>query len=173
MKKLQIIKTTGLIVLTLIFAVFTISCRNTSQKTGEKMMEKALENATGENADVDLSSGKAVIKTGDGEVVIDSNAKTWPTEIPGGVPEFKFGKVKAVTTSLVDGNKSWNVAFEDLQDGFLDKYEALLKQKGFETTIMKMGDKGGSVTGDSEKITVFLMGGDDNLSLSVTIKKPE
>jgi len=136
-------------------------------------MEKALENATGNEADVDLSSGKAVIQTGDGEVEIDSNAKSWPSEIPGEVPEFKFGKVKAVTTSIIDGSKSWNIAFEEVQDGFLDKYEAQLKEKGFETIIMKMGDKGGTITAESDKYSVFLMGGEGNLSIGVTVKKQE
>jgi len=173
MKKSLLIRTTGLIVLTLVFTVLTISCQKTSKKTGEKLMEKALENATGNKADVDLSSGKAVIQTGDGQIEVDSNAKSWPSEIPGDVPEFKFGKVKAVTTSSMDGTKSWNIVYEDVPDGFLDKYEAQLKEKGFETVIMKMGDKGGSITGESEKYTVFLMGGEGNLSIGVTVKKPE
>ncbi len=173
MKKSLLIRTTGLIVLTFLFTVLTISCRKASEKTGEELMEKVLENATGKNAEVDLSSGKAVIETGDGKVEVDSNAKSWPSEIPGDVPEFKFGKVKAVTTSIMDGSKSWNIAFEEVQDGFLDKYEAQLKEKGFETIIIKMGDKGGTVTAESDKYSVFLMGGEGNLSIGVTVKKLE
>lgn len=171
MKKTLLIRTTGLFVLILLFTALTISCRKASEKTGEELMEKALENATGKNAEVDLSSGKAVIETGDGKVEVDSNAKSWPTEIPGDVPEFKFGKVKAVTTSIMDGSKSWNIAFEEIQDGFLDKYEALLKEKGFETVSMNMGDKGGTISAESEKYSVFLMGGEGNLSIGVTVKK--
>jgi hypothetical protein len=60
-----------------------------------------------------------------------------------------------------------------LQDGFLDKYDAQLKEKGFETILMKMGDKGGSITAESDKYNVFLMGGEGTLSLSVSIKKQE
>jgi len=173
MKTTKKIRTTGLIVLTFVFTVFTVSCQKASEKTGEKLMEKALENATGNEADVDLSSGKAVIQTGDGEVEVNSNAKSWPSEIPGEVPEFKFGKVIAVTTSNMDGNKSWNVSFDEVQDGFLDKYEAQLKEKGFETIIMKMGDKGGTISAETDKYSVFLMGGEGNLSIGVTGKKEE
>jgi hypothetical protein len=173
MKKSLIIRTTGLIVLTFVFTVFTISCQKASEKTGEKLMEKALENATGNEADVDLSSGKAVIQTGDGTMEVNSNAKSWPSEIPGDIPEFKFGKVKAVTTSIMDGSKSWNVSFDEVQDGFLDKYEAQLKEKGFETIIMKMGDKGGTISAETDKYSVFLMGGEGNLSIGVTVKKEE
>jgi len=173
MKKLLKIGTAGLFAVALVFILFTFSCRRASEKTGEKLMEKALENATGNKADVDLSSGKAVIQTGDGKVEVDSNAKSWPSEIPGDIPEFKFGKVKAVTTSNMDGSKSWNIVFEEVQDGFLDKYEAQLKEKGFETIIMKMGDKGGTITGESDKYNVFLMGGEGNLSIGITGKKQE
>jgi hypothetical protein len=173
MKKSLLIRTTGLVVLTLVFTVLTISCQKASEKTGEKLMENALENATGQKADIDLGKGKAVIQTGDGSIEVDSNAKSWPPEIPGDVPEFKFGKVKAVTTSIMDGGKSWNVAFEEVQDGFLDKYEAQLKEKGFETIIIKMGDKGGTITAESDKYSVFLMGGEGNLSIGVTVKKEE
>jgi len=173
MKKSLIIRTSGLIFLTLVFTFLTISCRKASEKTGEELMEKALENATGNNAEVDLSSGKAVIQTGDGEVEIDSNSKSWPSEIPGDVPEFKFGKVKAVTTSIIDGSKSWNVAFDEVQDGFLDKYEAQLKEKGFETMSMKMGEKGGTISAESDKFSVFLMGGEGNLTVGVTVKNQE
>jgi hypothetical protein len=173
MKKSLLIRTTGLVVLTLVFTVLTISCQKASEKTGEKLMENALENATGQKADIDLEKGKAVIQTGDGSIEVDSNAKSWPSEIPGDVPEFKFGKVKAVTTSIMDGGKSWNVAFEEVQDGFLDKYEAQLKEKGFETIIIKMGDKGGTITAESDKYSVFLMGGEGNLSIGVTVKKEE
>lgn len=73
----------------------------------------------------------------------------------------------------MDGSKSWSVAFEEVQDGFLDKYEAQLKEKGFETIIMKMGDKGGTITAESDKYSVFLMGGEGNLSIGVTVKKQE
>jgi hypothetical protein len=173
MKKSLLIKTAGLVVLTVVFTVLTISCQKASEKTGEKLMENALENATGQKADIDLEKGKAVIQTGDGKVEVDSNAKSWPSEIPGDVPEFKFGKVKAVTTSIMDGSKSWNVAFEEVQDGFLDKYEVQLKEKGFETVSMKMGDKGGTISAESDKFSVFLMGGEGNLTVGVTVKNQE
>ena len=48
-----------------------------------------------------------------------------------------------------------------------------LKQNGFETTLFKIGDKGGSITAESKKFNVALMGGEGNVSVSVSIKKPE
>jgi hypothetical protein len=167
------IKTAGLFVLALVCTLFILSCQRASQKTGEKMMEKALENATGGKANVDINGEKTVIETSAGKMEVDGNATSWPNEIPGDVPEFTFGKVDAVTTSDVDGNKSWNIVYNEVQDGFLDKYDALLKEKGFETVTMKMGEKGGSITAENPKYNVFLMGGEGKMSLAVTVKKQE
>jgi hypothetical protein len=167
------IRTVGLLVLTLVFCLFIVSCHKASQKTGEKLMEKALENATGGKANVDINGEKTVIETSAGKMELNGNANSWPSDIPGDVPEFKLGKVDAVTTSDIDGSKSWNIIYNDVEDGFIDKYDALLKEKGFETTTMKIGDKGGSITAESKKYNVFLMGGEGKLSLGVTIKKEE
>jgi hypothetical protein len=167
------IRIAGLFLLALVFSLFTLSCQRASQKTGEKMMEKALENATGGKANVDIKGEKTVIETSAGKMEIDGNANSWPSDIPGDVPEFKFGKIDAVTTSEMDGNKGWNIAYSDLEEGFLDKYDALLKEKGFETVTMKMGDKGGSIMAENPKYNLFLMGGEGKISLAVTIKKEE
>jgi len=56
---------------------------------------------------------------------------------------------------------------------FIDKYDAVLKKKGFETVTMKMGDKGGSITADNGKYTVFLMGSEGSLSIGVSPKQEE
>lgn len=173
MKITQQIRTAGLFALALVFTLFIISCHRASQKVGEKMMEKALENATGQKTNVDINGEKAVIKTDSGTLEVDSKATTWPDEIPDDVPEFKLGKIDAVTTSNMDNTKAWTIAFKELQDGFLDKYEAQLKEKGFETVLMKMGDKGGSIQAENEKYNIFLMGGEGTLSLAVSIKKQE
>jgi hypothetical protein len=167
------IRTAGLFALALVFSLFIFSCQRASQKTGEKMMEKALENATGGKANVNINGEKTVIETSAGKMEIDGKATSWPGEIPGDIPEFKFGKVTAVTTSDMDGNKSWNIVYNDVEAGFLDKYDALLKEKGFETVTMKMGDKGGSITAENPKYNVFLMGGEGKMSLAVTVKKEE
>lgn len=173
MKITKTLKTTGLCALALVFTFFILSCQRASKKTGEKLMEKALENATGNKTDVNFEKGKAVIQTGEGTLEVDSKATTWPSEIPGDVPEFKFGRIKAVTTSTMDSTKSWNIVYEGIEDGFLDKYDAQLKEKGFETVLMKIGEKGGSIQAENEKYNVFLMGGEGNMSLAVSLKKQE
>lgn len=163
----------------LLFAVVIVSCfmifscQRGSKKASEKVMENAIENATGKDAKVDINKEKVEIESGGNRVVVDGKANTWPNEIPGDVPEFKLGKIEGVTTSNVDGANTWTIAFKEVQNGFLEKYEAQLKEKGFETTIIKSGDKGGSIMAETKKYSVFLMGGEGTVSVSVNVKKPE
>ncbi len=174
MKKLIKIKTIGLLVLSLVFTLWSVSCRRASEKTSEKLMEKLIENSTGNKADIDLSNEKAVIKTDAGSIEVDSNAKSWPDGIPDEVPEFTFGKVTAVTTTKMDDYQGWNVIFDEVGEGFIDKYDAKLKEKGFETVSMKVGDKGGSISAESGKFSILLMGDDEGkISLVVSAKKQE
>lgn len=173
MKILKKNRIPGLLFVAVVLSCFLFSCRSAQEKSSEKMMENALENATGQKADVDLEGENAVIKTNDGTINVEYNAKSWPSEIPGDVPEFTYGKVKGVTTTEIEGQKVWNINFEELKAGFIEKYDAQLKEKGFETVTMKMGENGGSITGENEKYTIFLMGNDGTLSIAVSIKNEE
>jgi len=168
-------KTKSALLLTVAFvSCFMIfSCQRGSKKASEKVMENAIENATGKDAKVDIDKEKVEIESGGNRMVVDGKANTWPNEIPGDVPEFKLGKIEAVTTSNLDGANTWTIAFKEVQNGFLEKYEAQLKDKGFETTIIKSGDKGGSIMAETKKYSVFLMGGEGSVSVSVNVKKPE
>lgn len=173
MKIIKKVKSVGLFSLTFVLCFMIFSCKSGSKKVGEKVIEKAIENATGADAKVDLNDGKAVFQSGENKIEVDSKATRWPGEIPGEVPEFKLGKIAAVTTSNADGTNAWTIVYKEVQDGFLEKYEDQLKQNGFETTLFKIGDKGGSITAESKKFNVALMGGEGNVSVSVSIKKPE
>jgi len=167
------IKLTGLFLVTLLFGFLIFSCRSGSKKVSEKIMEHAIENATGKDAKVNFNKEKTVIESGGNRFEVDSKASTWPKEIPMDVPEFSFGQIEAVTTSTVDGANIWTIAFKDVKDGFIEKYEARLKEKGFETTVIKTGDKAGSIMAETAKYNIFLMGGEGNVSLSINPKKPE
>jgi hypothetical protein len=173
MKISKKISITGLLITVAVLSCFLFSCRKASEKASEKMMEKAIENATGGKADVELGGEKVEITTSDGTFEMDGKAQSWPDEIPDDVPEFTYGKVKAVTTSTIDGVKSWNVIYEKLEDGFVDNYDSDLKEKGFETVTMKMGDNAGSITAENEKYNIFLMGSEGTLSIAVSLKQEE
>lgn len=173
MKATKRINRTGLFSAILISGCFIVSCQDKSKKSSEKLLENAIENETGSKANVDPGAGKTVITQGGNTVEFDGKANSWPGEIPDEVPEFTYGKVKAVTASIIDGAKSWNVIYENVEDDFIDRYDADLKKKGFETVTMKMGDKGGSITADNGKYSVFLMGSEGSLSIGVSPKQQE
>ncbi len=169
----NIFKCAGILVLILALGTAVSSCGFGSKKTGEKLLEKAIEKETGENADVDISGEKAVIETDKGRLEFDPDNASWPGEIPDEIPEFKYGKITGVITSSMEEGDSWNVIFEEVEEGYIDKYNAELKQKGFETTFMKIGEQGGSITVDNDNYTIFLMGGDGKASVGVTVKKQQ
>ncbi len=166
-------KIAGIFIFILALGALVSSCRSGSQKAAEKIMENALENASGGEAQVDISGEKTVIETGEGRSEIDPNATSWPSEIPDDIPEFTSGKVTGVTTTTTGDGVHYNVIFEEVEDGFIDKYNAELKEKGFETNFMKIGEKGGSITVENDQYVIFLMGGEGNVSLGVTVKKQE
>lgn len=173
MKNIEKSGTAGLFVIALFAGLLIFSCQRTSKNASEKMAEKAIENATGENAKVDIDDEKTVIESGGNRLVVDGKANSWPKDIPGDIPEFKSGRIEAVTTSSSDGEKVWSITFTEVQGGFLDKYEAQLKDKGFETTIIKSGDKGGSVIGETKKFAVIVISDEGNATVTVNAKKQE
>ncbi|MBN1340538.1 MAG: hypothetical protein JXA03_14510 [Bacteroidales bacterium] len=173
MKITEKIRKAGLAITTLLVGFAFVSCSGGSQKTADRMMEEAIEKSTGEDVEVNTDGQKTTIETEGYEAEVDAGAKSWPGEIPSDVPEFTFGQINAVSTVLVDGNTTYTIAFREVKEGFIDKYDALLKEKGFTTNVFKTGGLGGSITAESEKYTIALMGNDGDAALSVEIKKQE
>ena len=56
------------------------SCSSPGKKAQEKMMEKALEQGSGENSDVDIQGGKVKIESGDHKSEINLTADEWPKD---------------------------------------------------------------------------------------------
>lgn len=133
--------------------IMICSCSSPGKKAQEKMMEKALEQGSGENSDVDIQGDKVKIESGDHKSEINLTADEWPKDIPADVPEFKYGSIHHTTSSEDNGSKGWGVFYEDVRLDAIDKYDAELKKNGFKTTKMTM-PKGGSITAEKGKIIV-------------------
>jgi len=132
------------------------SCRQTSEKQGEKAMEEMIEQGGNTNADVDIEENKVTIESDQGKVEISNTGEeTWPDDIPDIVPELKTGKITGITRSNAEGVKNWMVRYNEVPIEELDKYNATLKAKGFKTMTMKTG-KGGMVNGEKDKLLVIL-----------------
>jgi len=143
------------------------SCKKSTEKTQEKIMEASI----GENAKVDLDDEKIVIKTDEGTFTSDATAKSWPNEIPSDVPKFKDGKVVNVSTQNVDDSSNWTVLFENVSDNALNDYETALKKNGFKVSTISMGDTKGHITAEKDELLVVVMGGEGMASFSVGVKK--
>lgn len=169
MKTLNLInlKQVFVFMLALVLMFVFDSCKKTSEKTGEKMMETMI----GNNADVDMDDEKIVIKTDEGTFTSDATANSWPKEIPNDVPEFKDGKIVNVSTQVVDDGKNWTLLFEEVDDKALNEYESILKKNGFKVSSITMGGTNAHVTGEKGDLFVIIMGGDGMASLSVGTNK--
>ena len=132
-----------------------LSCREAGEKQQEKMLEKVFEQGNGEKADVDIENQNVTIESESGTVKINASENTWPSDAPSVVPEVQAGNIVGVTRSTMDENKNWNIHFEGLGTGELDKYGAALKSNGFKINSMKM-PKGGMVNGEKGNLHVML-----------------
>ncbi|NTW82256.1 MAG: hypothetical protein HGB36_02675 [Chlorobiaceae bacterium] len=141
------------------------------KKAGEVIMEKAIEQSTGNKVDIRSGGQNVTIESEGRKIEIQSNLSgTWPDDIPGDVPKFTYGKIKAVTRSDTPEGKSWSVVCENVPGNIIKNYETALKSSGFKTiltTVTSDEGEGGTVTGEKDKLNVALMTGNGNASLSV------
>ncbi len=149
-----------------IMAVFS-SCKKTSKKIGEELIESTI----GNDADVNMDDEKIVIKTDEGTFTSDATANSWPKEIPKDVPEFKNGKIVNVSTRVMDEGKSWTLLYENVSKDALSEYETKLKSKGFKVNSITMGDTIAHLTAEKGDVIVIVMGGEGMASLSVSLEK--
>lgn len=159
MKKLSSLFAAGLVLIFLAGVSFNFSCQNVGKKSTEKAMEEGIEQSTGEDADVDIDNQEVTIQQGDATSHLDMGARSWPADAPDEVPEFQYGKIKAVNTTDTPDLYSWNIVYEEVPADALKKYNDELKAAGFETVFMDMGGQGGSITCEKGDLSLFVMGG--------------
>ncbi|HNX90162.1 MAG TPA: hypothetical protein PKH58_13885 [Paludibacteraceae bacterium] len=171
MKPKLIIAAVCLAVAGLTVPILISSCKNTGQKASDEAIEKTVENATGKDVEVNSNNETMEISTNDGKVKYDGNIKSWPDDIPAEVPEFTYCKIDGATISDVDNKIAYTFKIMDLNIDALKAYDKDLKAKGFESILMLIGEKGGTITAEKDGLSVALMGGDGNGTLSVQIPK--
>lgn len=169
MKSFRIITWAGLL-LAAGLAAFS-ACKRESDKAAESVTEAVLESATGKDVDVEKEGEKITIETEGTKSVIDESARSWPDDLPAGVPRIE-GDIQIIRVTQTDSPelKAWSVYFEKLGKGILDDYNKELKSAGFKTMIIKMGE-GGSVTGEKGNVVVTLASGDEVNVLNVHERK--
>lgn len=129
--------------------------KEASEEFAEGMMERSMENASGEKTDVDIDEGNISIRTGDTKM--ESVAATeWPSDLPGDVPPFTYGTVERVTRAedTAKNTTAYSIYLRDVSDDAFAKYEAELKAAGWECMSVDMGGKGGVISGQKGDIGV-------------------
>ncbi len=146
----------GIMVAILTVSLFLMTaCKQKSSE--EKMAESALKLATGKNVDVKIQGGKVQIEQNGSKTEIAETA-TWPTEMIKDVPQFTAGKIQRVVKTNEDrGIWSFNIYLADINGDDINNYAGVMKEKGWKTDIMQMGDKGGSLNGEKGTMGINFM----------------
>ncbi|MBI5739799.1 MAG: hypothetical protein HZA16_03675 [Nitrospirae bacterium] len=136
------IKWTGIMAAFLTLSLFLLNaCSEKSSQ--EKMVERSLEHATGKDVDVKMQGDKIQIEQ-NGSTTEIAETTTWPPEMFKDVPEFTAGKIERVVKSREGGDKwTFNIYLVDINGDDIKNYAGSLKEKGWQTDLMQMGDKGG------------------------------
>jgi hypothetical protein len=109
----------------------------------EKMAEKALKQATGKDVDVKIQEGKIQIEEKGSKTEI-AQTTTWPPEMINDVPKFSAGKITRVVKTQEAANAwTFNIYLVGINGDDIKSYAGALKEKGWQTDIIQMGDKGG------------------------------
>jgi hypothetical protein len=123
----------------------------------EKMTEQALKQATGKDVDVKMQGDKIEITDKNSKTEI-AETTTWPPDLSGDVPKFTAGKIQRVVKSQEQGDSwSYNIYLAGISGDEIKNYENALKEKGWQTDIMQMGDKGGSLNGQKGTMGINFM----------------
>jgi hypothetical protein len=140
--------------LTLSLFLFNACGEKSSQ---EKMTEKALKLATGKDVDVKIQGDKVQIEQPGSKTEMAKTA-TWPAEMIKDVPQFTGGKIERVVKTQEEGNNwTFNIYLAGFSGDDIKSYAGALKEKGWKTQLMQMGDKGGSLNGEKGTMGINFM----------------
>jgi len=143
------------------------SCRKASEKTAEKMIERAI----GGEADVDMKNDEVNITTDDATISVSEKEKAWPKDAPKIVPEFTFGDVMSNINQNFGEGVTWTMVLENVPDDAIARYKKILEKEGFKIEMTTMIGDNGSLMASKEGIIVNLMAGEGQASLSIAREK--
>jgi predicted small secreted protein len=132
-------------IITLLLLIATVlsvpGCNFIKGKITDKVAEKLIENAAGEDVNVDIDEDKMVINGEDGSEMVIGGTE-WPAGIAGQtIPEFKDGKIE----SVADYGTSAIISISDVTKKEYDSYIEKLKTEGF-TENTYSGEQDGTYT---------------------------
>jgi len=142
------------------------------EEIGDEMIEDALESATGGEAEVDSDDESVHIESDDMTMDIGSDEE-WPDEIPGYVPEFKYGSIMGVTHSTTDEEDYWLISIEEVDSNAFSKYKSDIENNGWEVSYTQSSDSTDYLSASKgDNIIVFAVDTEDDTgSVTVTIRE--
>ena len=152
-----------------LFGLAACKSKSSQDQAAEKAVEKMLEKTSGGKAEVDIQEGKVKIKTEEGESEVSTGEKEWPKDLPESVPQFTMGKVRGVTRSDAQGNKSWNVILEEVEAGAVEKYTAALKSKEWQIMQTMTTGEGGMTQAMKNNVVIIAMFDEKGKSASISV----
>jgi hypothetical protein len=146
----------GIMVTLLTLSLFLVNaCSEKSSQ--EKMIEGTLKQATGKDVDVKMQGGKIQIEEKGSKTEIAETA-IWPSDITKDVPQFTAGKIERVVKTHEEGGAwTFNIYLAGISGDDIKSYSGAMKEKGWKTDIMQMGDKGGSLNGEKGTMGINFM----------------
>jgi hypothetical protein len=161
----------------LMLLAFSVGCKKPAENAQQAAVEKAIENASGGQVDVDISKGSTTVsdkKTG-GTTTVDTSAAGgkmpagWPKE----VPQYPGSKVLASTSTDSTKGKQFMLLLEtpDAVDAVLGYYDGKLTGAGYKKTAEIAKEDGKTRFYESDKLmaqfTIFKEGSVSKISLSL------
>lgn len=127
-----------LILLLAISMLLVSGCSFITEKITNKIAGEVLENAAGEDVDIDIDEGKMVIKDEDGSEMVIGGTE-WPSgEAAQSIPVFKDGEIDYVT----DFATSAMISFKDVTKDEYLAYVEKLKAEGFTENSANLENEG-------------------------------
>jgi hypothetical protein len=144
-----------------VVAIFTLglflmsACSEKSSQ--EKMAEKILKQSTGKDANVKINGDKVQIDQKGSRTEMAETA-AWPSDLTKDAPQFTAGKIeRVVKTNEEGGIWTFNIYLAGINGDDIKNYAVALKGKGWQTDMMQMGDKGGSLNGQKGTMGINFM----------------
>jgi len=155
-----------LLAITLVVLSLTITGCSFLAKKAE---EKAIQNATGGQAQVNQNNGSVTIKNGQGTFQAGGTYQ-WPSAMPADVPKFTYGTITAVIQSNTANNKGITVAFTNATPDAFDKYKGSLQNAGWSIQETSQSTDGFMISAGKDKRTVMVIfNTDSDKGLSGTV----
>jgi len=86
---------------------------------------------------------------------INTEDKTWPSDMPAGVPQFEFGTIDSVNRISSSEGTTWSVQYKSVTGNAYAGYKAAVEAAGYADLFTFETDTGWSVGGSKGDVTLF------------------